>query len=238
MPISHLVVPQGIESVNGSDVNMGCASSLVDSGSVVLCGNESHLSDGNSPAIDTSTSNWASHLVTVRKNGANDDITFDHVVLTFGFDAAISPGKIELDLFLCPEWNIGAPSITVFADVSTSGLVYRLFSQHTNSDFLKIYTPAEHSCECLSTVRIPLQLGEPSYFTWYIVVSFEIQPKIEWVHVGEVRFLDTSEDPDPIFCNITHNPTPGIYISFTLFINTVETSCGAYYQVICTSIQK
>ena len=30
------VVPQGIESVNGSDVNMGCSSPLVDSGGVMV----------------------------------------------------------------------------------------------------------------------------------------------------------------------------------------------------------
>ena len=31
----------------------------------------SYLLDGNSPAIDTSTSDWASQLVTVRKNDAS-----------------------------------------------------------------------------------------------------------------------------------------------------------------------
>ena len=40
-------------------------------------------------------------------------ITFDHVVLTFGFDAAVS---LTSNLFLCPEWNIGAPFISVYGD--------------------------------------------------------------------------------------------------------------------------
>ena len=76
MPIPVQVVPQGIESVNGSDVNMGCTSPLVDSGGgVIVCGSPSdcstsYLVDGNSPDIDTSTSDWASELVTVRKNYA------------------------------------------------------------------------------------------------------------------------------------------------------------------------
>ena len=53
MLIPVQVVPQGIELVNGSDVNMGCASSLVDSDSVVVCGSpcdssESYLVDDNS----------------------------------------------------------------------------------------------------------------------------------------------------------------------------------------------
>ena len=30
-------MPQGIDSVNGSDVNMGCTSPLVDSGGVMVC---------------------------------------------------------------------------------------------------------------------------------------------------------------------------------------------------------
>ena len=38
------VVPQGIESVNGSDVNMGCASPLVDSGGMMVCGSLSDCS--------------------------------------------------------------------------------------------------------------------------------------------------------------------------------------------------
>ena len=64
---------------------------IVDSGGVMVCSSSncpsSYLLDSNSPAIDTSTSDWASQLVTVRKNDAIPGrITFDHVVLTFGFD--------------------------------------------------------------------------------------------------------------------------------------------------------
>ena len=50
--ISVQAVPQGIESVNGSDINMGCASPLVDRGGVMACNSsESYLVDGCSPAI-------------------------------------------------------------------------------------------------------------------------------------------------------------------------------------------
>ena len=67
------VIPQGVESLNGSDINMGCTSPLVDRGDVMVCDNsDSYSFDGCSPTIDTSTSNWASQLVTVRKNEAND----------------------------------------------------------------------------------------------------------------------------------------------------------------------
>ena len=73
------LVPQGIESVNGSSVNMGCTSPLVDSSGVMVCGGCSNLTDGVSPDIDTNTSDWASQLVTVRRNEGN--LTFLHVLL-------------------------------------------------------------------------------------------------------------------------------------------------------------
>ena len=46
--------PYGIESVNGSDINMGCTSLLVDSDGVMICMSQSYLVDGCSPVIDTS----------------------------------------------------------------------------------------------------------------------------------------------------------------------------------------
>ena len=189
-------MPQGTESVNGSDVNMGCIIQPMVVSGVTFCGGFGYLVDGNSPAIDTSTSNWASQLVTVRKKDANDDIAFTHIVMTFGFDIAVSLTTIELGLFLCPEWNIGASHIIVFAD-RKSNLV---FSRQTRSiDFLVNHTPSQTqlSCDSLSTIIIPLQehAQGSSYSTWHIIVSFTPQPDIEWVHVGEVRFL---ADPDPI----------------------------------------
>ena len=206
------VVPQGIESVNGSDVNMGCTSPLVDSGGVMVCGNTSdyatsYLLDGNSPAIDTSTSDWASQLVTVRKNDAIAGyITFDHVVLTFGFDTAVTLTSIELDLFLCPEWNIGAPLIAVFGDESRD-LVLRAIQ---SSPLGSIYNqPSQSSCDSLSTVSIPFRdaAASSSYLTVHVIVQMS-QYTVEWVHVGEVRFLGRPADPDQTLTLIHSTPTP------------------------------
>ena len=231
------VVPQGIESRNGSDVNMGCASPPAGIGDVMLCGtpladvdngtcgnyngSESYMVDCNSPAIDTSTSNWASQLVTARKNKKNDDTNFDHVVLTFYFDTAVSPTAIELDLFLCPEWNIGAPYISVYAEESknTCGLVFSDSSVETGDiDFLIHYTPKGTSCDSLTNVSIPVQepIGDKSYFTWHIVVSFGPQPDIEWVYVGEVRFVDV-----PAVCSNSSASVeiPGKYIQVCKIIS-------------------
>ena len=181
------VVPQGIESVNGSDVNMGCTSPLVYSGGVMVCNSSncpsSYLLDGNSPAIDTCTSDWASQLVTVRKNDGIPGFTsFDYVVLIFGFDTAVSLTSIELDLFLCPEWIISAPVIDVYGDENRD-LDLRTIQSLT---FLgSNYNQPSQSCDSLSTVSIPFRdaAARSSYLTVHIVLGIT-EDNIEWVHVG------------------------------------------------------
>ena len=197
----EVVVPQGIESVNGSNVNMGCTSPLVDSGGVMVCssGCSALLLDGISPTIDTSTSDWASQLVTVR----TENLQFPHVLLTFGFDTAVSVTGIELqlDMFICPEWNIGAPFITVYADVENN----LVFTDGSSLPF-KNSTPSQSSCDSLSTLNISLRdISSSSYSTWHILVSGFPEDN-EWVHVGEVRFLGA--DADAELYNISSSKCP------------------------------
>ena len=155
---------------------------------------QSYLVDGCSPAIDTSTSDWASQLVTVRKT-QTDEIGFDHVLLTFRFETL---DAIELDLFLCPDWGISAQRISMYADeesnlVFTSTSLAALPFQH--------YIPSQSSCNSLSTVTISLvnTLVSKPYLTWHILVS-SFSPFINWVHVGEVRFLGSSQDAPQMIC--------------------------------------
>ena len=190
--VTAQVVPDGIVSINGSDTNMGCTNPLVDSGGVPVCPSgcfTSYLLDGNSPIIDTSTSDWASQLVTVRKSFTND-IPFTHVLLTFGFDTAVSLTGIELDLFLCPEWKIGAPLIAVYADEELDLVLTN--PRESGLEFI-IYETNQLSCDFLSNVSIPFggsALADSSYRTWHILVS-QFGRSIEWVQVGEVRFSGT-----------------------------------------------
>ena len=182
------VVPQGIESVNGSSVTMGCTSPLVDSGGVMMCGSRSYLIDGCSPDIDTSTSDWASQLVTVRRNAGTAGIDFPHVLLTFGFDTAVSLNGIEMDLFNCPDWNIGIPSIAVYLNpdynlVATTNIISLPFVFVGDNSL-------QSSCDSLSTITISggsFLIG--SYRTVYVVVDLSPPSSIQWVHVGEVRFI-------------------------------------------------
>ena len=101
--------------------------------------------------------------------------------------------SIELDLFLCPEWNIGAPFIAVFGDESRD-LVLKTFQNVTFLDGRRYNDPSQSSCDSLSTVSIPLydDAATSSYLTWHIVVKISKEDYIEWVHVEEVRFLGTS----------------------------------------------
>ena len=58
-------------------------------------------------------SDWASQLMTLRRNEGSHNLIYPHVLLTITYETAVSLTKIEMDLFLCPEWNIGAPSMYV-----------------------------------------------------------------------------------------------------------------------------
>ena len=187
-----VVQPYGIESVNGSDINMGCTSPLVDSDGVMICDScsNNYLIDGDTPVIDTSTSDWASQLVTVRKT-QNDRVTqggnqYDHVLMTFGFDTAVTLTGIELDLFLCPDMNIDAPFITVFADEESNLVI--TYDPGNNSLPFENHSPNQSSCDSLSTITITLEDRDPSFLTWHILIS-SFTSSIDWVYVGEVRFL-------------------------------------------------
>ncbi|CAI8044729.1 hypothetical protein GBAR_LOCUS24784 [Geodia barretti] len=243
------VVPQGIESVNGSNVAIGCTSPLLDSDGVMVCGSRSYLVDGCSPDIDTSTSDWASQLVTVRRNDGTPDITFPHVLLTFGFDTAVSLTGIEMDLFNCSDWNISAPSITVYLNQE-----YNLVPPNTsiifdNYPFVRTSKNSlQSSCESLSTSSVTFSGGSylpGSYRTVYILVDLSHTSSIQWVHVGEVRFLDssgiplnfsssgmdTTASPSSVQTSVTSSESPAIVHSSSDFTtsasSTVTQSKGA-----------
>ena len=207
------VVPQGTDSVNGSSVNMGCTSSLVDSGGVLVCESRSYLVDGVSPDINTSTSDWASQLVTVRMSNDGPDLNFPHVLLTFGFDTAVSLTRIEMDLFLCPDWGIGAPRSTVYLNED-----YNLTSTNIITDSFKFVSAGDNSlqspCDTLSTVTISGgSFVGSSYRTFHILVALTEHQSIEWVYVGEVRFIGI-ESPG-VDCPTCLQPTPPLHPPLT-----------------------
>ena len=173
---------------------MGCTSSLVNSGDVMVCELQSYLIDGCSPDIDTSTSDWASQLVTVRRSGGNQYVTFPHVLLTFGFDTAVSLTRIEMDWFLCPDWGIGTPSIIVYLNedynLANTNILTLPFVFADNKDSL------QSSCESLSTVTFSGgSLLGTYYHTIHILVTLYISPSINRVGLcgrGQVHWYGES----------------------------------------------
>ena len=177
----------------------------------MVCESQSYLFDGCSPDIDTSTSDWASQLVTVRRNEESPGIAYPHVLLTLGFDTAVSMTRIEMDLFNCPDWNIRIPSIAVYLNpdynlAATTNMLNSLTFVFGNVDSL------QSSCDSLSTVTISgdsFLIG--SYRTVYILVDLSHTSSIQWVHVGEVRFIGidspTCLQPTPSPSLIMTEPT-------------------------------
>ena len=198
-PTTH-IIPEGTESVNGSDVSGGCQAELTDQrecGSTNT-GTISYLIDDNIPVINTAAPNWASQLVTVRKNSPTLAIPYDHVLLVFDYISNVSLILVELNLFYCPEWNIGAPNITVYVDEDGGNFLNYFEGASDIAVRGNVVLSSESSCDSLLPVRIPLENTTTQHHTWYIVVSFDPQPEIEWVHVGEVTLFDTEPPPLPV----------------------------------------
>ena len=63
--------------------------------------------------------------------------------------------SIQLGLFLCPEWNIGAPVIIVHGDENRSLVLPSIRGVHVLGTGFN--NPSQSSCDSLSTVSIPLQ---------------------------------------------------------------------------------
>ena len=186
---------------------MACTSALVDSGDVMTCNSQSYLVDGCSPDIDTSTSDWAFQLVTVRRNEGTAAVPIPHVLLTFGFDTAVSLTGIEIDSFHCPDWGICAPRIRVYVNEEYD------FVFNLSLPFTPPVQPSQSSCDSLTTVHITGDtLSVSSYRTFHILVDLSLDSSIEWVHIGEVRFLSGGGGPVQGTCP---PPTPNARVVST-----------------------
>ena len=209
--------------MNGSRVDGGCE---VDR-TMGLCGigKISFLTDGNIPVFNITDSNWASELVTVRKNNGTAAIPYNHVILTFVFQKPQLLKSVKLNLFKCPQWGVGAPNITVYGEPNLRNFLFDIFRDSIIR--LAQSQDVQSSCNSLVPVTIPLQTGK-QYQTWYIVVSFEPQPSIDWVHVGEVQFFGTRTTPPPS-TNTEPTPSKSLYVWYVLnYIMNI----ASYYCIV------
>ena len=190
----QVVVPQQIQSVNGSSDTMGCTSPLENIDGVMVCRSQNYLNDGCSPDIDTNNTDWASQLVAV-KITYNQHLYFHHVLLTFVFDTPVSVREIEMDLFLCSNLSISPPYIPI---------IYLIHDvQYNLTSFSGLYfvlgealSTSISSSDGLTTYSFR---GDPllfSYQTFHCVISFNtIKYNTEWAYIGEVRFFNESGIP-------------------------------------------
>ena len=196
----------GVMEVNGSNVNGDCPTEcVVLSSGINICDctdstlgeeaiNASVLIDGV-PTIDTSERNdsadefvWAAPLLTVNATSTGS------VTLVFRFETRVVLCEVELYIFNCPAWGIGADDIGI-----RNGATFPTFiTEGFPSRGRVILTSDMQNCTSLTRVSIPLQMANStsSYF-----IEFNSLPAgtIEWVHIAEVRFSDqcnsTTMDP-------------------------------------------
>ena len=179
-------------AVNGSNANGNCPIECV-AGITCDCtrstlGDEaitaSVLIDGVVPTIDTSERNsadefvWAAPLLTVRASTGS-------VTLGFRFQPRVVLCEVELYVFHCPAWGIGAEDITIH-----NGVTFPQFIRIFPSSGRVILTSDMQDCTSLTRVSIPLQMAT-STSSYFIEIN-SISGTIEWAHIAEVRFSGQS----------------------------------------------
>ena len=187
-------LPQ-VMAVNGSNANGVCPTEcVVQSPGIRLCDctdstladeaiTASVLIDGVVPTIDTSERNsadefvWAAPLLTVRTSTGS-------VTLGFRFQTRVVLCEVELYVFHCPAWGIGADNITIHNGATFPQFIPGIFPSRGRV-FL---TSDMQDCTSLTRVSIPLQMAT-STSSYFIEIN-SVSGTIEWVHIAEVRFSD------------------------------------------------
>ena len=193
----------GVMAVNGSNANGDCTTECVvlSSGMRVCDCTESTLEDeaitasvlidGVVPTIDTSERNsadefvWAAPLLTVNTSTGS-------VTLGFRFQTRVALCKVELYVFNCPAWGIGAEEITIHNGATFPQFIPGMFPSRGRV----ILIPDIQNCTSLTRVSIPLQMAT-STSSYFIEIN-SVSGTIEWVHIAEVRFSDQCDSTESI----------------------------------------
>ena len=161
------------------------------------------LIDGVVPTIDTSERNgvdelvWAAPLLTVRASTGS-------VTLGFRFQTRVVLCEVELYVFHCPAWGIGADDITIH-----NGAAFPQFIPGTfPSSGREIVTSDMQNCTSLTRVSIPLQIAN-STSSYFIEINSLTPGTIEWVNIAEVRFSDQCDSTTMATTDPTTTLPPG-----------------------------
>ena len=192
-PVAQLdrhTLPDGLQSVNGSDPTGGCSRPAA--GGLICAeldeGGTSDLTDCVIPFLGGFQSNWAAGLFTVNRNGLSFYIGFE-------FSRPVNFTRVELNLFNCPEWGIAAQTITVY---EYSFGILNFFAAIARA--LGHTTANTTSCTSIVRAVIPLELPQNPTYIYVIEFTFDnAATNIQWLHIAEVTFLEEE---------VTQCPTP------------------------------
>ena len=176
----------GVMAVNGSSANGGCPSPCVGVVSGITtcdCGTHSTIGEDaiTGVLIDNVTEIgtepvWAAPLFTVR--GSTDTVT-----LGFRFPASVVLREVELYLFHCPAWGIGAERIAIH-----NGASFPNFHQIRSNIGSLTLTGDQNHCTNLTRVHIPIDMAFFSTDYWIEFTNPSRAGLVEWVHIAEAKF--------------------------------------------------
>jgi len=179
-------LPDGLQSVNGSDNNGGCSREIrgrsricVELDGVV----RSYLIDCVIPSLGGFQGNWAEELFTVNRSGQSFHIGFE-------FSRPVNFTRVEIYLFNCPECGIAAQNITVY-EYTSGNLNFNAAVARLQNIALGHTVANTISCTFIVRVLIPLELPQNPTNSYVIDFTFDRNAtKIQWVYIAEVRFLE------------------------------------------------
>ncbi len=156
--------------VNGSTPTKRCLDTQ-QIGTMAICEavSSSVLFDGFIPTLNFSNNMWASELVAL--NGSTDLLVEWYSYTTLS--------SIEVVMFNCPEWGIGAQSIRLLVP--------------KGHDIVASINATSTSCDSLVTVCIPV---EPNIQYSIGLLQFSLSPNFQWTLLAEVRFRTNSDSQD------------------------------------------
>ena len=172
-----------MDNFNGSQVNGGCPASCVIRTTICQCsdGNTSGLHiDGIIPDIDTSnTGSWANQLFAICTHSAN-------VPIGFQFHEPVLITSIELNLFICYQWNIPQHHFNV--TISTSARITPI-----TESILGNLVVHMNEANCNSLTRRIIDLNSNMTSTNYIV-EFISQALLYRLYIGEIVFRNQTSE--------------------------------------------
>ena len=173
------------DNINGSQGNGSCPASCV-SDRTTLCqcsdGNTSGLHiDGIIPDIDTSNRGaWANQLFaicTIQRS----------VPIGFQFQEPVLITSVELNLFICYQWNIPVREFNV--TISTRALL----SFPINEIILENLVVDMNEANCNSLTRLKIDLNGKMTLMNYIV-NFISQAQLNRLYIGEIVFQNQTSE--------------------------------------------